>query len=181
MRLLINDLLTYSQANTIDQIFEITDLNEIMTRVQDDFKEALEEKKAIVTVAGLQKIKVIPFQFNQMFHNLVSNAIKYSSEDRQLTISITCKSLLGKEIKEIALLPAQTYCHIAVSDNGIGFDEQYKERIFEMFRRLHGKSEYSGTGIGLAIVKKIVDNHNGIITASSAVNEGATFDIYIPC
>jgi len=77
-------------------------------------------------------------------------------------------------------VPENSYCHISVSDNGIGFDPQYKERIFEVFQRLHGKEEYKGTGIGLSIVQKIVENHNGIITATGDLDKGAVFDIYIP-
>jgi two-component system, sensor histidine kinase and response regulator len=179
MQALIDDLLTYSKSSNIDQIFELTDLNDILKSVQDDFKEVLEEKKAIIIVE-LPKAKVIPFQLRQMFHNLVSNAIKYSSKERALTIEITWESVTGREVKEKSLSPAQTYFHIAVKDNGIGFDPVYKDKIFEMFQRLHRKSEYSGTGIGLAIVKKIIDNHHGAITASSAVNKGTTFHIYLP-
>jgi signal transduction histidine kinase len=180
MQKLIDDLLTYSQTNSIDQVFQITDLNEIVKNVQDDFKEVLDEKKGTIVMTELHKVNVIPFQCRQIFHNLISNAIKYSSAERQPMINISSKSLKGREIKEVALSPVQTYCHISVKDNGIGFDGTYKEKIFEMFQRLHGKSEYSGTGIGLAIVKKIIDNHNGAITASSIVNEGTTFDIYLP-
>ena len=83
-------------------------------------------------------------------------------------------------LNEGRLSPQKLYCHISIADNGIGFDPEYKERIFSVFQRLHTKAEYPGTGIGLAIVKKIVDNHNGIITASGEINKGARFDIYIP-
>jgi two-component system sensor histidine kinase/response regulator len=180
MTLLIDDLLTYSNTNSIDQIFEVTDLNEIVKSVIDDFKELLEEKKATIIHSGLPKAKVIAFQVRQAFYNLISNSIKYSSVEREPIIKITCESVLGIEVKDIALSPLQTYFHISVNDNGIGFDPIYSEKVFEMFQRLHSKSEYSGTGIGLAIVKKIVDNHKGAITASSIPNEGTTFDIYLP-
>jgi signal transduction histidine kinase len=86
----------------------------------------------------------------------------------------------GSKLKEKNLIPENTYCHIMVADNGIGFDPQYKDRIFEVFQRLHGKQEYAGTGIGLAIVKKVVENHNGIITVTSKLNKGTTFHIYLP-
>jgi two-component system, sensor histidine kinase and response regulator len=179
-QLLINDLLTYSQATNINQVFKTTDLNERVQSVLDDFKEVLEEKNASVIVADLPMVSVIPFQIRQLFHNLIGNAIKYSSIERQPIINISCEPVSDETIKGLALPPNQAYVHLAVKDNGIGFDEKYKEKIFEMFQRLHGKSEYSGTGIGLAIVKKIVDNHKGAITASSIPNEGTTFNIYLP-
>lgn len=177
---LINDLLTYSEANNIDKDFQITDLNQVVKSIEEEFREVLEEKKAAIVMTDLMKVKVIPFQLRQVFHNLISNAIKYSSAERQLAINIKCESVEGSEITQVALKPDQTYCHISVTDNGIGFESVYKEKIFELFQRLHGKSEYSGTGIGLAIVKKIIENHNGAITASSAINEGTTFDLYLP-
>ena len=86
----------------------------------------------------------------------------------------------GKELNEETLLPEKDYCHISVSDNGIGFEEEYSEKIFEVFQRLHGKEKYKGTGIGLAIVKKIVENHDGVVKASSKPGKGARFDIYLP-
>ena len=93
---------------------------------------------------------------------------------------LAASQLKGMYVKGVALVPLQTYSHIAVKDNGIGFDSSHKEKVFEMFKRLHGRTEYSGTGIGLSIVKKIIQNHHGVITASSAINEGTTFDIYLP-
>jgi two-component system sensor histidine kinase/response regulator len=180
MNLLIDDLLTYSNTNSIDQIFKITDLNETVQSVKEDFKELLEEKNATLTATELPKVKAIEFQVRQVFHNLISNAIKYSSEDRRPKIKITCDSVLGIEAKDLNLSPLQTYYRISVKDNGIGFDPVYKEKVFEMFQRLHNKSEYSGTGIGLAIVKKIIDNHQGAITASSVPDKGTTFVFYLP-
>lgn len=177
---LINDLLTYSKTNNVDQIFQVMDLNEIVKSVEEDFDEVLNRKNAKINCDTLPKVKVIAFQIRQVFHNLISNALKYSSPERQLTIDITCETLRGSEIKEL-LLPADTsYCHIAVTDNGIGFESQYKDKIFDMFQRLHGRSEYSGTGVGLAIVKKILLNHNGAINASSVPDQGSTFNIYLP-
>jgi two-component system sensor histidine kinase/response regulator len=179
-QLLINDLLMYSKTNNIDQIFQLTDLGEIVKGVEDDFDELFEKKNAKLITSALPKLKVIPFQIRQVFHNLISNALKYSSPERQLTIQITCRTLKGAEIKELLLSADQLFCHISVTDNGIGFESQYKDKIFDMFQRLHGRSEYSGTGIGLAIVKKILHNHNGAINASSVVDEGSTFNIYLP-
>lgn len=95
-------------------------------------------------------------------------------------ITIHCEIIPGRLIEDQGLLPEVNYCHISVMDNGIGFDAQYKERIFTVFQRLHGQSIYTGTGIGLAICKRIIDNHKGIITATGKLNKGAQFDIYIP-
>jgi len=126
------------------------------------------------------KIKVIPFQFKQLMTNLIGNSLKFAKPEIPPYIHIKSYIINHSNIDNLHLIPNQMYCHIIINDNGIGFEEAYKDRIFEVFQRLNGKSEYKGTGIGLAIVKKIVDNHNGIITASGVLNEGATFDIYIP-
>ncbi len=118
--------------------------------------------------------------------NLISNSIKFSRPDLSLKITIESRNETGAEIAarhavvNQRLVPDTLYCHIIFADNGIGFEQQYNERVFEVFQRLHGNDKYSGTGIGLSIVKKIVENHNGIITASGEVNNGARFDIYIP-
>ena len=114
-----------------------------------------------------------------MIYNLVSNSIKFAKSNEDLLIEVKFEMIKGIDVNNEKLLADKDYCHISVADNGIGFDSMYKDRIFEIFQRLHGREEYTGTGIGLAIVKKIVDNHNGIITASGELNKGATFDIYI--
>jgi len=130
---------------------------------------------------------IIPFQLRQVLNNLITNAIKFAKANVAPHISITATTANSSEFTaEIAklttakLLKNKPYCHIAVTDNGIGFNPKYKDKIFEVFQRLHVKEDYPGTGIGLAIVKKIVQNHNGIITANSKPNEGATFNIYLP-
>ncbi len=114
-----------------------------------------------------------------MLYNLISNSLKFSNNDTPPLITIKSEIVTGQSFNKN--LPKETnYCHIIISDNGIGFEQQYSKKIFEVFQRLHGRTEYTGTGIGLAIVKKIVDNHNGYITAKGEPNVGATFDIYIP-
>jgi signal transduction histidine kinase len=123
---------------------------------------------------------IIPFQFRQLMHNLMTNSLKFANPAHPLRISIKCSINKGSELKEDKLIAEKRYCHISFADNGIGFDPQYKDKIFEVFQKLHSKEEYTGTGIGLAIVKKIVENHNGIITATGVLQKGATFDIYIP-
>lgn len=178
MQRLIEDLLAFSQLTTDERKFELTDLNTIVEAVQAEFKELMEEKRATIEVTNLGSVNVIAFQFHQLMGNLIGNALKFSKPYDPLRIEITSSMVKGKNVKN--LLPDKTYCHITVADNGIGFEEEYSEKIFEVFQRLHGKEEYSGSGIGLAIVRKIVDNHNGIITATGKLNEGTTFDIYLP-
>ncbi len=180
MRYLIQDLLSFSRLSAAERIFETTDLNIIIEEVKEEFKEEIADKHAVIEVEEICDVYIIPFQFRQLMHNLISNALKYSNP--QIPPHITIGSRIIKfSKKNIANLPfKKDYCHISITDNGIGFEKEYSNKIFELFQKLHGKDEYAGTGIGLAIVKKIVDNHNGIITATSELNKGTTFDIYIP-
>ena len=186
MQTLIEDLLAYSRTNINDRQFENTELNAIVEETKKELAVTIEEKKALIETGDLQKIYINPSQFVQLMNNLMGNSLKFSKPDvpPHITIkSVTAPgSLLQNEIPELTgrLSPQKEYCHISISDNGIGFDPRYKEQIFEVFQRLYGKDEYPGTGIGLAIVKKIVENHSGIITATGKLDKGATFDIYIP-
>lgn len=180
MQTLIEDLLDYSRTNTAERIFKSTDIAEIIADVKNEFKDAITEKKATIEVDISQKVSVIPFQFRQLVHNLIGNSLKFSKSDTAPHIVFKGEIVEGRELNNVAFIANKHYFHLSVSDNGIGFESQYKDRIFEVFQRLHGKTEYKGTGIGLAIVKKIVENHNGIITADGEINKGATFDIYIP-
>ncbi len=180
MQTLIQDLLAYSRTNTTEREFETTDLGEIIAEVKEDLKEELKEKQAIIEANQLCDADIIPFQFRQLMHNLISNALKFSNPHAAPYIRIKSEIASGIALDNQRLSPQNKYCHITVSDNGIGFEQQYSEKIFGVFQRLHGRNEYNGTGIGLAIVKKIVENHNGIITANGELNKGATFDIYIP-
>jgi PAS domain S-box-containing protein len=180
MQILIQDLLAYSRTNIAERVFEKVDLKKIVLDVQNDFNELLAEKRGIIEIGEMCEAGIIPFQFRQLMHNLISNSLKFSKSKGLLQIKIKSEIVKGDELNVAKLLPDQKYCHISVSDNGIGFDPQYKDRIFEVFQRLHGREDYKGTGIGLAIVKKIVENHHGIITAAGDLDKGATFDIYIP-
>jgi signal transduction histidine kinase len=173
-------LLIYSKTNATERNFEQIDLNKVIDEVKEDLSEELKDKHAIIETTGLCDVKIIPFQFRQLMHNLIGNALKFSVHNIPPYIKIKSEIAKGAKFKNEKLNPKNKYCHITVSDNGIGFEQQYNEKIFEVFQRLHGKNQYNGTGIGLAIVKKIVENHEGIITASSELNKGATFDIYIP-
>ena len=188
MQQLIDDLLAFSRISTTELKFEKTNLNLILEEVKADLKEVINEKKAIIETAELGTVNIIAFQFQQLLYNLISNALKFSKTDVPSRIVLSSRIEKGSKltsqnplIKEgRSLSPAKNYCHITVSDNGIGFEPHFSERIFGVFQKLHGKEVYGGTGIGLAIVKKIVENHNGIITATSELNKGATFDIYFP-
>src|SRR5690606_4174132 len=179
MQTLINDLLAYSRTNIQERRFEKTNINTIIEEVKGDLKEELEQKNGIIENNVIGEVDIIPFQFRQLIYNLASNSIRFSRPNIPLHIKISGKIGIG-DIYNSKLSVEKNYYHISISDNGIGFDQQYVDKIFEVFQRLHGRSEYAGTGIGLAIVKKIVDNHHGIITATGERNKGATFDIYIP-
>ena len=180
MQNLIEDLLAYSRTNTIEKKFIETNISDIITEVKDDLREEIQQVNAVVEVNMMCKISIIPFQFRQLFHNLIGNSLKFAHPEKQCTIKIYGEIVPGSSVDIKRLLPDVNYCHIRLSDNGIGFDIEYRDRIFELFQRLHGIRKYKGTGIGLAIVKKIVHNHNGVIFANSEVNKGAAFDIYIP-
>jgi PAS domain S-box-containing protein len=180
MQTLINDLLSYSRTNIQERVFEKTDLSKIVDAVKDDLKEEIEQKHATIESTENCEASIIPFQFRQLIYNLVSNSLKFSKEETPIVIKIKSEIAKGSALENKKLEEETNYCHITIADNGIGFEQQYSAKIFEVFQRLHGKLEYTGTGIGLAIVKKIVDNHNGIITATGEKNKGATFDIYLP-
>ncbi|KAF2509426.1 PAS domain S-box protein [Flavobacterium zhairuonense] len=180
MQTLINDLLSYSRTNVQERIFEKVDLGKIIAEVKEDLKEEIEQKNAKIENLKNCEANVIPFQFRQLLYNLVSNSLKFSNPENPIVIKINCQIAKGIVFNNEKLIPETNYCHIRIEDNGIGFEQQYSNKIFEVFQRLHGKLEYNGTGIGLAIVKKIVDNHNGIIKATGKLNKGAIFDIYIP-
>lgn len=180
MQVLIQDLLAYSRTNTTERKFENTDLKQIVDGVKDELKEELSDKQAILDITELNKLNIIPFQFHQLLYNLIGNALKFSNPTQAPHIVIRSEINSGRAFKNVQLSPQETYCHISISDNGIGFEKEYNEKIFEIFYRLHEETKYKGTGIGLAIVKKIVENHGGFITATSKLNEGTTFDMYIP-
>jgi light-regulated signal transduction histidine kinase (bacteriophytochrome) len=180
MQQLIEDLLAFSRISTTEHKFEKTDLNIIVEEVKTELKDTIEEKKAIIEAIELCSADIIFFQFRQLMYNLISNALKFSNPDFPPHIIIKSRIVKGNKLNNEKLLAEKNYCHITVKDNGIGFEPHFSQRIFEVFQKLHSKEEYAGTGIGLAIVKKIIENHNGIITATSELKNGATFDIYIP-
>jgi two-component system CheB/CheR fusion protein len=180
MQKLIDDLLTFSRLNTSERSFKTMNLATIVEEVLENFNEIIEEKQAIVDVGHMCEADIIVFQFRQLIFNLISNALKFSRPGVKPHIKIESRIRDGGKLKMEGLLPNKKYCHIMVSDNGIGFEEKFNDKIFEVFQKLHGKDEYPGTGIGLATVKKIVEHHNGIIHVKSELNKGSTFNIYIP-
>ncbi len=180
MRQLIESLLAFSHTNATDRHFEETHLAAIVDDVKAELRESIEEKLAEIDSSELCTAYVIPFQFTQLMQNLISNSLKFSKADEPARIVIKSRILKGNETASTKLLPDKSYCHISFMDNGIGFAPHFSEKIFEVFQRLHNRDTYQGTGIGLSIVKKIVDNHNGVIEATGELSKGATFDIYIP-
>ena len=180
MRQLIEDLLSFSRINIIDRKMELTDLSLIVQEVEEELRESAENKHIIINVKSSCEVNVIVFQFRQLLHNLLGNSLKFAQQDVIPSITINSHIAIGKNLNNEELIAENSYCHISIKDNGIGFEPEYSKRIFEVFQKLHSRELYKGTGIGLAIVKKIVDNHNGIITATSELGEGALFDIYLP-
>lgn len=178
---LIYDLLNFSRLLKPDNIIEPTDLNSIVKNVINDFELALEQKKARIEVDLLPTIQAVPLQMNQLFYNLINNALKFSREDVVPKISIKSRTLSKSEISgNKNLNPQLAYIDVMVSDNGIGFEQSNAEQIFEVFKRLHTRDSYPGSGIGLALCRKIVTNHEGDIYAESVENKGSTFHAVLP-
>jgi PAS domain S-box-containing protein len=178
MRGLIRDILLYSKTANTDSALELTDLNLLLEDVIKEFEIKIEQTGAVIQNNGLPTLPVVRFQFSQLFFNLISNALKFSKTDRKARIVFTCSIASAREVPGIEHAK-NVYC-ISVSDNGVGFEAQYAEKIFEIFNRLHSESDYEGTGIGLSICKKIVEKHKGRIKAEGKADEGATFHIYLP-
>ena len=180
MRLLIKDLLQFSRTNKSEKVFEMADLNEILEAAKHEIAESISDKSAIIKSEHLPTLKVIPFQIQQMFINLLGNSIKYSKANVPPEIHIDYRKISLQQIGQLVLPAKKDFHKFTFSDNGIGFSEEYSQRIFELFSRLHNKDEIAGTGIGLAICKKIVENHKGYILAKGKPGEGAVFEIYLP-
>lgn len=182
MQLLVDDLLEYSHVSFNPIEAEPVDLNEKMATILVDLEMAVKEKNASITVSPLPVILGYKRQIQQLFQNLISNALKYSKPGVPPVIEITCKEVKGSESGlAVGLMDAtKTFYQVDVKDNGIGFDAESAEKIFGMFQRLHGNKEYSGTGIGLAIAKKVVENHHGYIKAEGEEGKGAVFHLLWP-
>ncbi|QEC44774.1 hybrid sensor histidine kinase/response regulator [Pseudobacter ginsenosidimutans] len=178
MIMLITDVLKYSKLS-ISADFVPTDINEILLEIIEDSELLIQEKQADIEVDPIPALEVIPAQIRQVFQNIISNALKFSSKTAQPTIRISAEPVKGRDAGSPAD-PAGNYCRITVTDNGIGFNEIFADKIFAIFQRLHSREEYEGTGIGLAIVKKIIETHNGIVTAKSEEGKGSSFIVVLP-
>jgi signal transduction histidine kinase len=178
MRKLINDLLNYSRLSN-DALFVSTDLNDLVKDVETDLELSIKEKGARLEVGPLPKADVIPGQMRQVFQNLLSNALKFSRQDIPPVIEIWAERVAEMKLDSTPESNGH-FVRIYIRDNGIGFNEIYLDRIFTIFQRLHSRHEYEGTGIGLALVKKIVDRHNGVLGAQSAEGAGSTFTLVLP-
>ena len=175
MRQLINDLLSYSRVTTAAAPFSRVALKEVLAGVLSDLQIRIEETRATVEVAELPLIEADAMQMRQLFQNLIGNAIKFRRKEVDPIVRISAELTDGADLPQPG--PAVT---IRIADNGIGFDPQFKEQIFVIFQRLHSRTEYEGTGIGLATCRKIVERHMGMIDAIGVPGEGSTFVITFP-
>lgn len=180
MQKLIEDFLLFSQSANASQPQELVDLSKAVEEIKGELITRIEEKKAAISMSPLPKVYGVPFQIKQLLVNLVSNALKYTRDGIAPEIEISGDLIEGSKIDEPAADPRMLYARVSVADNGIGFDPKYKRKIFELFQRLHSKNHYSGTGIGLALCKKILQNMNGFIKAESQPGKGSVFTFYIP-
>lgn len=177
MQTLITDILTFSKLSVDKPAFVDSDLNMLLSEILTEMDEELKAKKAKVMIDKLPRLYVNPSLIKPLFQNLIGNALKYSKKDIDPVVKITSDLTVPINGKS---KDNTRYCRIFVEDNGIGFDQKYAEEIFGMFKRLHHNTEFEGTGIGLALCKKIVEQHRGYISARSKVNEGSTFIVSIP-
>lgn len=180
MQTLIKYLLAYSRLSKKKKDWVPVDLNLVIEKVQEDLEAPIRESGVEFILGDLPEVRGVPFQLEQLFNNLISNSIKYHSILEPPKIEIACKKTQRSSIPADFNKKAKEYFCITVKDNGIGFEQANANKIFELFQRLHQKNEYSGTGIGLAICKKIVEKHKGHIVAQGQINKGATFYIYLP-
>jgi signal transduction histidine kinase/CHASE3 domain sensor protein len=180
MQTLINDLLSLTRITKWDKVFKRVSLTELLEACIRDLKSDLEQKRAVLSYHILPEAEVIPFQIEQLFCNLISNALKYSRSGVPLHLEIKEEAITEEEKTKFRIAQAQDYVKIVFCDNGIGFEQIYAETIFAPFKRLHSQSQYSGTGIGLSICRKVVESHKGFIYAESRSEGGATFTILLP-
>jgi PAS domain S-box-containing protein len=180
MQTLLEDLLNFSSVSFDEKKFENVSIKKCINSVLTDLEVKIEETKTVVTCDNFPEVEVYPSQIKQLFINLIGNGIKFRKADTPAAIHITHEKFNTEEYLHLPLAKGTQYIKINISDNGIGFEQEFAERIFTIFQRLNGKSEYAGSGVGLAICKKIVDNHHGFICANSEIGKGAVFTILLP-
>lgn len=178
MQVLIVDILSFSKVSNDKSNFVESDLNIVIKDVLTDLEDEINANNATVSIQPLPSLHVRPTLMRPLFQNLISNALKYRKKDEGVSIDIRSEVSFGISERDKNLV--NKYCRIFIKDNGIGFDQKYAEEIFGMFRRLHHNGEYSGTGVGLALCKKIAELHHGFISARSKINEGSTFIVSFP-
>lgn len=181
MRILIDNLLDFSRANRRSHSFDEVDIKSVLDAVISELELKIEETRAAIRFSGtFPVVEAAASEMSQLFGNILSNAIKFRKTDQKAEIEVRAAKLSRTEKHTLGLPSNQNFYKIEVQDSGIGFEPEHAERIFQIFQRLNGKSEYPGSGIGLAICKKIVEKHNGLIFANSQPDEGATFTIILP-
>jgi light-regulated signal transduction histidine kinase (bacteriophytochrome) len=182
MRVLIDDLLAFSQLSSEQIHFQPVNLQLLFKELITDLETTVKEKGAVVDISELPVVMGYKRQLQQLFQNLLTNSLKYTRAGAAPEIQVKSELIKGKEAAE-AIPPGNensSYYLIEVKDNGLGFEQQYAKKIFHIFQRLHGRSEYPGTGVGLAIVQKVVENHKGFIIAEGKPDHGATFKVFLP-
>ncbi|MDB5228934.1 MAG: signal transduction histidine kinase with CheB and CheR [Bacteroidota bacterium] len=182
MTALIKDLLDYSRLTNPDKLFVLTDLNDVVKNILNDFELLIEQKNATIKIlSDLPELEAVSLQINQLIYNIIGNSLKFSREGIPPELTINCRNLTRDDFSKYPILnPEQAYVEMIFTDNGIGFDQSYAKQIFVIFKRLHERSKYQGTGIGLSLSKKIVEIHGGIIFALSEEGKGAEFHVILP-
>jgi hypothetical protein len=180
MRQLITSLLEFSRITQSQAPFTQVSLSLVIKQVMSDLELKIEETGTVVNFGVLPVVDAVATHIKQLFMNLISNAIKFHKPGEAPVITITSQPLADDELQMLGLSQKRHYHKVTVQDNGIGFEQEYANRIFQVFQRLHGKSEFPGSGVGLAICKKILEHHSGVIYAESGKGNGAKFTIVIP-
>jgi PAS domain S-box-containing protein len=181
MSSMIDGVLGYSMLGATEQIVEEVELGELLRQIENDLEIIIQQKGASIEHENLPQIEASAILIYQLFYNLINNSLKFSKTDRSPKIIISSKTIKGSDLTGDGYFPPdKEYAQITVQDNGIGFDQQYAGKIFKTFTRLHAKDKYEGTGLGLSLCQKIVQRHNGLISAKAVLNEGASFIVILP-
>jgi two-component system CheB/CheR fusion protein len=179
MRALIIDILNFSRLSADVIYFRRANVKNMFAEVLEDFEVTIREKNATITSNGLPELELIPGQFRQVIHNLLSNALKFTKPDIPPVIRLEATRIRERSF-DAPPDPAGGFFRFSMTDNGIGFEEKFAENVFKLFQRLHPKDKFEGTGIGLAITKKIIERHNGLISVHTKEGQGARFDWILP-